>query len=387
MTGSLSNATTRLPFAASELLVHDDAIRANAALFAAKTGGRLMAVLKADAFGHGPIASSVLEAGAQSIGVASVGEALTLRASGVDAPILSWLNPIDAAFDSAVAADIDLAVPSPDLLHAVGKAARATGKRARVHLHIDVGMARDGCPVQSWSALCRLAREAEHLGLLHVVGIMGHLSCADTPEHPQNDRERLIFTNAVRTALRTGLSPTVKHLAATAATLHNPKLPGGIHRIGAGLYGIDPSGRSRDLHPALSLTTGVVSSRPITAGAGVGYGLDHVAGARSHLALLPLGYGDGLPRSASGRAEVSARGRRRPLVGRFSMDMVVVDTGDDLLHPGETVTIFGPGAQGEPTVSEWANWAGTIDHEIVTRLGSRISRIHRTSSHREHPHD
>lgn len=364
----------------SELVVDDEAIRSNAAYFAAATGGRLMAVLKADAFGHGAIAQSVLAAGATSIGVTSIDEALALRAAGVGAPILSWLNPVDADFAAAVAGDIDLAVQSVRLLHAVGRAAALLGRRARVHLHIDVGMARDGAPASEWSALCGVARELEALGSIRVVGVMGHMSCADRPDHPQNRRERLVFTNAVRTAQRRGLAPSVAHLAATAATVTGVGSGFGLHRIGAGLFGIDPSGTSDRLRPALSLTTTVVGSREVAAGTGIGYGLEHVADRRTNLALLPVGYGDGLPRAASERAEVLVRGRRRPVVGRFSMDMLVVDTGDDLLAAGETVTVFGPGDHGEPTVAEWAGWSGTIEHEIVTRIGSRVARIHRSTA-------
>jgi alanine racemase len=364
----------------SELVVDDGAIRSNAAFFAGATGGRLMAVLKADAFGHGAIAHSVLAAGATSIGVTSIDEALALRASGVGAPILSWLNPVDADFAAAVGADVDLAVQSVRLLHAVARAAQQSGRCARVHLHIDVGMARDGAPAAEWAALCAVARELEALGSVRVVGVMGHMSCADRPDHPQNARERLVFANALRAARRRGLSPAVAHLAATAATLTGVGSGFGLHRIGAGLFGIDPSRTSDRLRPALSLTTTVVGSREVAAGTGIGYGLDHVADRRTNLALLPVGYGDGLPRAASERAEVLARGRRRPVVGRFSMDMLVVDTGDDLLAPGETVTVFGPGDHGEPTVADWAAWSGTIEHEIVTRIGSRVARIHRSSA-------
>jgi len=364
----------------SELVVHDDAIRANTEYFAAATGGRVMAVLKADAFGHGPIARSVLESGAMSIGVTSIDEALALREAGIQAPILSWLNPVDADFASAVLADVDLAVSSPELLHAVSRAASQTRRRARVHLHVDVGMARDGSPIAAWSALCEIAHGLERLGTIRVVGVMGHMSCADQPDNPQNRRELLVFANAVRTAGRRGLAPSVAHLAATAATLTGTGAGYDLHRIGAGLFGIDPSGTSAALRPALSLTTHIVTSREVTAGTGVGYGLDHVVDRRTNLGLLPIGYGDGLPRAASGHAEVLVRGRRRPIVGRFSMDMVVVDTGDDRVSPGETVTVFGPGDHGEPTVAEWAGWADTIQHELVTRIGARVARVHRTTA-------
>lgn len=365
--------------------MHEDAVRANVRHFVRLTRGRLMAVLKADAFGHGSVASAVREAGANSFGVASVAEALAVRGVIADVPVLSWLNPLDADFESAVAANIDLGVCSAAALHAVVRAASRVGRPSRVHLHADLGMNRDGAPASEWRTLCELARRAEAEGHARVVGLMGHMSCADTPEHPRNVRERLLFDAAVRTARRRGLAPGVRHLAATAATITGVGGDYDLHRVGAGLYGIDPSGTSRELRPALTLRAPVVSSRRVAAGVGVGYGSQFTTDRPTHLALIPLGYADGLPRAASGRAEVSVRGRRRPLVGLISMDMAVVDTGEELLTPGEVVTLFGPGDAGEPTAAEWARWAGSIPHEIVTRIGGRVSRVPRVT-HREGDH-
>lgn len=370
---------------APQLVVHDDAVRANTAGFVARSGGHLMAILKADGFGHGSIARSVVSAGATSIGVTTIDEALAVRAAGTDVPVLSWLNPLDADFETALLADVDIAVSGVELLGAVGRAAVRTRRRARVHLHVDLGMARDGAAPSTWASLCAAARELQLTGTIRIVGVMGHMSCADQPEDPQNTRERLLFTNAVRTARRRGLTGFTTHLAATAATVTGVGAGHDLHRIGAGLFGIDPSGTATDLEPTLSLTAPVVGTREIGAGTGVGYGLDHVAARPTNLALLPLGYGDGLPRAASERAEVTVRGRRRPLVGRFSMDMVVIDTGEDRLHLGETVTLFGRGHDGEPTVSDWARWSDTIAHEIVTRIGTRVARVHRTTTTQEAP--
>lgn len=362
----------------SELIVHEEAIRANTRRLSELAGGRLIAVLKANAFGHGDVAAAVLDAGASSIGVTSMTEALALRTAGVRAPMLSWLNPLGTDFAEALSADVELAAPNAETLWAIAGAAARLGIVARVHLHVDVGIGRDGCPARDWAALCALAREQEAAGHLRVVGIMGHMSCADDPAHPQNARERLAFANAVRTARRRALDPQQLHLAATAATLTGAGGSFGTHRIGAGLFGIDPSHSTDVLQPALTLATTVVSARRVANGAGVGYGHDFWAQAGTHLALLPLGYGDGLPRGATGQAEVLVRGRRRPVVGRISMDMIVVDTGDELLRPGERVTVFGPGTAGEPTVAEWAAWSNTIEHEIVTRVGAGGPRIPRS---------
>jgi alanine racemase len=291
---------------ASELVVHEDALRENTDRFRALTGGRLMAVLKADAFGHGDIAAAVLESGAGSIGVTSIDEALALRQAGIDAPILSWLNTPDADVETALHLHVDLAAPNLELLFAIAGSARATGTTARVHLHVDVGTGRDGCPPKDW-ALCALAREQEAAGAIRVVGVMGHLSCADDPENAQNVRERLVFENAVRTARRRGLRPHLLHLAATAATLTGTAAGYDLHRIGAGLFGIDPSRTTDDLRPALTLTSTVVSSREAPAGTGVGYGHDFVTPSRTCLALLPLGYADGLARGIGAGRGAGAR--------------------------------------------------------------------------------
>ncbi|GAA5150956.1 alanine racemase [Nocardioides marinquilinus] len=360
-----------VPVVGPRLAVDLDAVAANTRLFADRTPGALMAVVKADGFGHGAaaVARTALAHGAAWLGVTSLAEALALRAEGLTAPVLSWLNPVDADYTAAVGARVDVAVPSRAHLEAVTRA----GIGARVHLHLDTGMARDGAPPAEWGALCRDARRAERAGLLRVVGVMGHLGCADDPADPANAAGRAAFDHGLATARATGLRPPLRHLAATAATLTDPASLHTMTRVGAGLVGIDPSGTTR-LHPALTLTAPVVGVRRVAAGTAVGYGRTWTASRPTTLALLPLGYADGLPRATSGRAEVLLRGRRCRLVGRVSMDQVVVDAGDERVRPGEVATVFGAGRHGEPTTAEWAVWADTIEHEIVTGIGARVSR-------------
>ncbi|WP_150307475.1 alanine racemase [Planctomonas psychrotolerans] len=359
----------------SQLKVDAAAIAANTRWFADRTAGGLLAVVKADAFGHGDVVRTVTRAGATWLGVATLDEAFRVRAVDANTPLICWLTSPSDDFDAAVRQRIDVAVPSAAHLHALAAAGRRAGVAARVHLHIDVGMGRDGTPVGEWSPLCSIARHHERTGAVDVVGIMGHLSSADLPGSPQTRIEGMVFANALRTAVRRGLRPRVRHLAATAAIITGAAKGHNLARIGAGLYGIDPSNTSDVLMPALELTTRVVHAHGARAHTGVGYGHDYVTAGPTRLALLPLGYADGLPRSAAGRAEVLIRGRRRPLVGRFSMDMVVVDTGTDSVQPGEPVTVFGTGDDGAPTVTEWARWAGTIPHEIVTGIGTRVTRV------------
>ncbi|KRF32315.1 alanine racemase [Nocardioides sp. Soil805] len=348
-----------------------DAVAANTRLFVGRAAGEIMAVVKADGLGHGAadVARTALANGATRLGVTSIGEAVGLRFDGLTAPVLSWLNAKGADWDLAVRYDVELAVPSVDHLEAIER----TTTGARIHLHLDTGMARDGASPSDWAELCRAARVAERRGRLQVVGVMGHLGCADDPSEECNRTARQLFDWGVGTAWSAGLRPQHRHLAATAATLTDPDAHHTMSRIGAGLVGIDPS-RTVALKPALTLRAPLVSVRTVGAGTPVGYGHAWTAPAATRLGLLPVGYADGLPRIASGRAEVLVGGQRRPLVGRISMDMAVVDLGDAAVTLGDDVVILGPGHAGEPTVREWAAWADTIEHEIVTGLGARLQR-------------
>ncbi|MCW2796468.1 alanine racemase [Nocardioides sp.] len=357
------------------------AIAANTQLFARRSSADVMAVVKADGFGHGAVdvARTALANGASSLGVTGIEEGVRLREAGLRAPVLSWLNPVDADVESAIRQGIDLAVPSRPHLEAVITQAAAMRMTAQIHLHLDTGMARDGSEPSAWPGLCRAARLAERSGTVQVVGVMGHLGCADHPSDPCNATGRTRFAWGVEAARSAGLRPAIRHLAATSATLTDPRTHHDVCRVGAGLVGIDPS-RTVALRPAMTLTAPFVSVRRVRAGTNVGYAHTWTARAVTHLGLLPLGYADGLPRAASGRAEVLVRGRRRPIVGRISMDQVVVALGDNRVEPGEIATVFGPGDAGEPTVADWASWADTIEHEIVTGIGSRVHR-HTRAAH------
>jgi alanine racemase len=384
MTILLSDPRVRaVALGSGELMLEVDlsAVAANTATIAARTIGRLMAVVKADGFGHGAVevARTALAHGATSLGVTALTEAWPLRDAGLAVPLLSWLNPVDADFASAVARRVDVAVPGLEHLGAVVAAVTATG-RARVHLHLDAGMARDGESPADWPRLCAAARMAEQRGAIEVVGIMGHLGCADVPADPSNSLGRTRFAWAIEVARACGLRPRHRHLAATAATLTDPLSHHTMSRVGAGLVGIDPS-RTTSLRPAMTLVAPLVTVRRVRAGTPVGYGHSHVTGSPTYLGLVPLGYADGLPRAASGRAEVQVRGRRVPVVGRISMDQTVVDLGASGAEVGDSVTVFGPGDLGEPTVADWASWSDTLEHEIVTGIGARVPRRTRPAAH------
>jgi alanine racemase len=367
-------ADRKLPRA--EVVVDLDALRHNVALLAgraAATGAATMAVVKADGYGHGavPVARAALEAGATWLGACSLAEALALREAGIDAPVLSWLDTIDTDLAPGVAAGVDLSASSTRELGAVIEGARAAGRTARVHLKIDTGLSRNGCPATEWPALVAAATAAPEVEL---VAVWSHLACADEPGHPSVDEQASRFREACAAAG----GPPMRHLANSAATLDRPDLHFDLVRVGIAMYGLNPLPAREDLRPVMTFRSSVAHTKRITAGESVSYGQTWTAPADTTLALVPAGYADGVPRLLSGRMEVWLGGRRRPVVGRVCMDQIVVDCGDALVPVGEEVVLFGDGARGEPTATEWADTIGTIDYEIVTGMyRPRVTRAYR----------
>lgn len=344
-----------------------------------REGGPVMAVVKADGYGHGAlaVASAALAAGADRLGVTDVADGVLLREAGATVPILAWLHPAGIDVALAVAHRVDVAVGSVDELSAVIAAAsgvEATGNagRVRVHLHLDTGMARGGCPVGDLEPLLRLARRGRDAGRIDIVGLMGHLPQADLADPAANVPWVMRLTHARDTMLRAGFAPVSTHLGATAAALTDPRTRFDLVRIGAGLVGIDPSG-TVELAAAGRFTAPVVHSSEVGPGTPVGYGGSHVTDRRTCLAVIGVGYADGIPRELAREACVELGGRRHRIVGRVSMDQIVVDTGGTRYPRGSIATVFGPGAVA-PRVQEWAGWAGTIPHTIVTGIGPRVQR-------------
>ncbi|HEU5110229.1 MAG TPA: alanine racemase [Micromonosporaceae bacterium] len=361
----------------SEAVVDLEAIRDNVTLLRSRTAAEVMAVVKADGYGHGavPVARAALAAGATWLGACSLAEALELRAAGLTAPVLVWLDPVDTDYAPGVAANIDLTATSVPQLTAIAAAASRAGRPARVHLKIDTGLARNGCPAPDWPALVDAAAAAHRAGRIEVVAVWSHLACADEPGHPSIDHQAKRFDDAYQVALAAGLKP-LRHLANSAATLTRPDLRFDLVRVGIAMYGLNPLPDKEDLRPAMTFRSSVAMVKRIPAGESVSYGHTWTAEHDTTLALVPAGYADGVPRGLSGRFSVWLAGRRRPVVGRVCMDQIMVDCGDDPVAEGETVTLFGSGAHGGPTATEWADAMGTIDYEIVT--GMYRPRVART---------
>ncbi|MGI6878765.1 alanine racemase [Microbacterium sp. gxy059] len=360
-----------------EAVIDAGAIEHNVRTLRATAGTReFIAVVKADGYGHGALAAAkaAVRGGATRIGVSDVDEALALRDAGIDAPLLAWLHAPDIDFSRAVAADVQLGISSLDQL---ARAARAGSAEHRpvVHLKVETGLGRNGAAPEAWPALFAEASRLEQAGQLRVDGVFSHLS-GTSRDHDL--AQAGVFTDAVARAEAAGLRPGLRHLAATAAAIDLPEARFDAVRVGLGIYGLSPfEGRSSaalGLRPAMTLRTRIAAVRRVGAGHGASYGYTYRAAADTTFALVPLGYADGIPRQASGRGSVRIGGRRFPVAGRIAMDQFVVDVGELPVRVGDQAVLFGDPLTGAPAVEDWADAAGTINYEIVTRVGSRVPR-------------
>ncbi|WP_035869279.1 alanine racemase [Cryptosporangium arvum] len=362
----------------AEVVIDLDAIRANTAHLAERAATRsaaTMAVVKADGYGHGavPAARAALAGGATWLGVATVAEAVELRTAGIGSPMLSWLNGPGTDFTPAVSTDVDLGVPSVRVLDEVVAAARTTGKTARVHLKVDTGLGRSGAAPADWPDLLTAAAKAQADGIIEAVGVWSHFACADEPGHPSIAAQLGVFSQALEIAEKQGIRPQVRHLANSAGTLTLPQAYFDLVRPGVALYGLSPNPARIEapLRPAMTLRGEVLIAKRVPAGHGVSYGHTYHTATETTLALIPLGYADGIPRQASGRGPVLLGGERRTIAGRVCMDQFVLDVGDDPVSAGDEAVLFGPGG---PSADDWADVVGTINYEIVTRIGARVPR-------------
>jgi alanine racemase len=361
------------------VVVDLDAIAANTAVLRDRVARPLMAVVKADGYGHGlvPAARAVLAGGADFLGVAVLDEALALRAAGITAPLLAWLHGPGTDYAAALAADVEVSVNAEWALDEVLAAARATGRAARVHLKADTGLSRGGATPEEWPGLVAAAARAQADGEIEVAGLWSHMIYADAPTHPSIAAQVRVFEEAVALARGAGLTDARLHLANSAATIALPDTWYDFVRPGVALYGLDPLGgdpAEHGLRPAMTVQAAVALVKRVPAGSGVSYGHAYVTERETTLALVPVGYADGVPRAAGNRAPVLAAGAQRVIAGRVCMDQFVLDVGDDAVEPGDAVVLWGPGDRGEPTAQQWADAVDTIHYELVTRVGGRFSR-------------
>lgn len=362
-----------------------DVIGRNVAVLSEYAGSAaVMAVVKADAYGHGllPSARAALSGGASWLGVAQLSEAMVLRQSGISAPVLSWLHVPGADFAAAIIAGIDLSVSALWALGEVADAARALGSTARIHLKVDTGLGRNGAFGDDWPVLLAAARSLEAEGLVRVVGVMSHFVYADDPTHPTVSGQLERFGQAVRDAEDAGCDLEVRHIANSAAILTNAGASFDLVRPGLAVYGLSPvpalgDPESYGLTPAMTLTADLAVTKRLPAGQGLSYGHQYVTSQDTIVGLVPMGYADGIPRNATNVGPVSLGGVRHTISGRVCMDQFVVDLGPaSVAKAGDRVTLFGTGQSGEPTAQDWAQATGTISYEILTGIGSRVPRVY-----------
>ncbi len=352
---------------------------------------RVMAVVKANAYGHGavPVARAALEAGAAWLGVAHIREGVDLRRAGIEAPILAWLHTAGTDFTAGVQHGLDLGISGWELEHIVASA-RELERPAIVHLKIDTGLGRNGCSPDKWDALLSRALEYQEEGLIRVVGIFSHLAVADEPARPETDVQVQAFREAVAAAENAGIDVEVRHLANTPATFSRPDCHFDLVRVGLGIYGLSPfsdqGSADLGLRPVMTFSTTVSYCKEVPAGQGVSYGHAYRTQKPTTLGLIPVGYGDGVPRLATG-APVLVGGRMYPVVGRIAMDQLVIDFGttgliDTADTPlGKRAVLFG-GAD-SPAVEDWAAAAQTINYEVITRISERVDRVYVDSAQEE----
>ena len=360
----------------AEAIVDLSAIKHNVELLKKTAGTKLLAVVKADAYGHGlvPVAKAAISAGADYLGVALLEEAIALREAGIEAPILAWLVQPGSDFKKAIELDIDLAAASLKALQEISAASE--NKKARVHLEVDTGMTRGGF-LAEWDQLT-----AEHLQNVEVVGIFSHFARADEPGEVQNDEQLARFSEMVERVHSFGFTNVIRHLSNSAATIKNHAAAFDMVRAGIAMYGLSPdvatlgNSQSLALRPAMQLRAAMYLVKDVPANTPVGYGATESTSADTKLGVIAMGYADGIPRIAHG-AGVWSAGKKAFSIGRVSMDQFVVDLGaQSKAQSGDWVVIFGNGSHGEFTADDWGVASQTINYEIVTRIGPRVPRIY-----------
>jgi alanine racemase len=339
----------------------------------------LLAVVKADGYGHGAVrvAEAALEAGATWLGVALVEEGVALREAGIDAPVLVLSEPAPDAAPAVVEHRLTPVVYTTEGIDTLAKAVvdRGTDEPLAVHLKVDTGMHRVGVPADGAVALGQRVEQRTELTL---AGVCTHLAVADEPDDPYTGEQLARFGAVLADLRQVGLRPRLVHAANSAGLLAFPQARFDLVRVGIAVYGIAPVPELADrarLRPALSLKARVSHVKTLDAGARLSYGLRYRMARAGTIATVPIGYADGVPRNlAAVGGEVVVRGRRHPIAGTVTMDQLMVDMGDHPVEVGDEVVLIGSQGGASVTAQEWAERLGTIPYEIVCGIGPRAPR-------------
>lgn len=341
---------------------------------------RVLAVVKADGYGHGAItaAEAAIEAGVDGLCVALVQEGVELRRAGIEVPVLVLSEQPLEQLGELVAHGLVATAYSARYVDALADEARRHDVSGHeVHLKIDTGMNRVGCrPADATELAGRILARSPHLML---GGVFTHLATADVPDPTETDRQLDRFEAALGELRRAGIDPGLVHASNSAATIAHPRARFDLVRVGIAMYGIAPDVAMtevcRDLRPALSLRSRVSHVKRVNAGDGVSYGLRHRFDRPTTVATVPIGYSDGVPRRAGlTGGSVLIGGTRRPIVGVVTMDQLMVDCGDDTVHVDDDVVLIGRQGEAEISANDWGTITDTIGYEIVCGLSRRLPR-------------
>lgn len=354
--------------------IHLGSLEHNVRELKSRVENRLMVVVKADAYGHGavPCALAARNAGADWLGVAYVDEALELRNNKVPGPILAWLLHPEDNFEDALSESIDLSVSTLEQLERINQIAEKLGIIASIHVEVDTGLSRSGVALEHLEDFFLAIGRSSYCKL---ISIWTHLAASEDPSHQSNVRQIKDFHAAVHLADQMGIAYEFIHLANSAATLLSPELHFGMVRCGIATYGVTPGGevgevKRHNLKPVMKVVSEVAQVRRLDVGDGVSYNHTWVASKPTTVALIPIGYADGIPRNAGNRSHVTCNGKQYPIVGTVCMDQFVVDFQDDAVEIGDLVEIFGTAVDAHA----FNQAAGGIGYELVTRIGARLEK-------------
>jgi len=357
-----------------------ECIRHNVGLFVELAGPacQVMAIVKADGYGHGAVetARAALQGGARRLGVALVEEGEELREAGLTAPIHLLFEPPPEAAARVAELDLIPTVYTTSYAHALSRAAVAGDGKLKLHIKIDTGMHRMGADPAEAAAL---VLEVASLPGIEVEGIYTHLANASLPGDPFSTQQWEVFRQVLEEVEAKGVEVPLRHVAASGASLSFPDSRLEMIRLGIAMYGLLPGSEYRgnlDLRPALSIKTRISRVFRVCEAEGVSYGLTYRCERDTWIAVLPIGYADGLPRALSNRWEVLIAGKRYPQVGTVCMDLCMVDLVEDSYEPGEEVTVIGGYGADEWGVERAAEVLGTINYEVVCGIGKRVPRIY-----------
>jgi len=344
----------------------------------APAGTKTLAVLKADAYGHGAAicAKKLEQLGVSMIGVGDSREALELRAEGVNAPLLILGAIVEGEMRAVVENDVASCIHSAQRAKLLSNVARALGRRARVHLKVDTGMGRLGVRPEIARELAgTIARDPN----LELEGVCTHYGSAASPVPFHTSEQLTSFVKLVEEIRADGVRPPLVHASNSAALFSTLSEHFTMVRVGLGLFGLNPGNLpvgEAPVKPVLSLRTQVVFLKDLPAGSPVGYNRTHVTKRATRIAIVPFGYSDGYPYALSNRAHVLIRGERAPVVGAVSMDYTTIDVTDVRdVQVGEEVTVIGASGKRRISVEDLARAIGTIPYEITARLGRRVARV------------